>query len=130
MTQTHDHFSQEFLEKIQEQLEEKRASLSGDLSQIEDETLGESTKNQTGDLSSMPIHSADVATDQYEQNQRLNQIERKRQELEQILLALEKLEEGDFGSCEECESFIDKERLKAIPYAPLCIECAKEAESS
>jgi DnaK suppressor protein len=44
--------------------------------------------------------------------------------LEAIEQALEKIEEGTFGLCDECESEIAKQRLQAIPYAAHCIRCA------
>lgn len=121
--------SDEFLESIKEKLEKKRVELSDNLSKLEDETLGEPSKSRSGDISSMPTHSADIATDQYEENQRLNQIERKRQALDQIDEAFEKIEEGTYGICEDCSEPITKERLEAIPYSPLCIDCATEAEN-
>ncbi|MCR4321951.1 MAG: TraR/DksA C4-type zinc finger protein, partial [Candidatus Brocadiaceae bacterium] len=42
--------------------------------------------------------------------------------------ALEKIEEGAFGVCELCVKKINKERLKAVPYAKLCIDCQREEE--
>jgi RNA polymerase-binding transcription factor DksA len=45
---------------------------------------------------------------------------------EVILLrqAMKRIEEGTYGTCLECEQAISKERLKAVPYAPLCKRCA------
>jgi DnaK suppressor protein len=37
--------------------------------------------------------------------------------------ALEKLDEGTYGICERCEQQIPKERLRAIPWAALCVQC-------
>ncbi|MFH0770355.1 MAG: TraR/DksA C4-type zinc finger protein [Candidatus Peregrinibacteria bacterium] len=38
--------------------------------------------------------------------------------------ALERIEEGEFGNCIECEARIPKTRLNAIPYTPHCMKCA------
>jgi DnaK suppressor protein len=38
--------------------------------------------------------------------------------------ALERIEEGTYGNCEECSGKIPKLRLEAIPYAALCVKCA------
>ena len=46
-----------------------------------------------------------------------------------IKMALEKLEEGDFGICEECGEKILEERLKVRPMADLCIVCKKKQEA-
>ncbi len=50
-------------------------------------------------------------------------------EIEQIRLALSRIEEGDYGLCQQCGEPIKKERLKALPYATLCIQCAEKASS-
>ena len=44
--------------------------------------------------------------------------------LDQIDSALERIEEGDFGICVECQGRIPKTRLKAIPHTPHCVKCA------
>ena len=46
-----------------------------------------------------------------------------REELSQINDALTKLENGSYGSCVSCGSEIGVSRLKAMPYALLCMEC-------
>ena len=46
---------------------EKRKEIIGDVNTIEDETLKKSRSDASGDLSSMPIHMADVGTDNYDQ---------------------------------------------------------------
>lgn len=52
---------------------------------------------------------------------------------EQILAetqaALARLKQGTFGHCECCGHVISKKRLEAIPYARLCIRCARLAET-
>lgn len=51
-----------------------------------------------------------------------------RQELADVLAALERMEEGRYGKCVDCGEQIATARLKAIPEALRCIECAEEAE--
>ncbi len=50
-------------------------------------------------------------------------------EIEQIDLALTKMTLGDYGICEACGDDIDPRRLQAVPWARLCIECAREFEN-
>jgi RNA polymerase-binding transcription factor DksA len=43
--------------------------------------------------------------------------------VEEIDVALAKIVEGTYGVCEQCHSVIPKERLRALPYAALCVQC-------
>ena len=43
--------------------------------------------------------------------------------IEQIDVAVAKIHEGTYGRCENCGTAIPKERLKALPYAALCVKC-------
>ena len=43
--------------------------------------------------------------------------------VEQIDLAVEKIHAGTYGQCENCGTAIPKERLRALPYAALCVKC-------
>ena len=52
-----------------------------------------------------------------------------RQELADVLAALERMEEGTYGQCVDCGQEIGLSRLKAIPYTLRCIEFAEEAEA-
>ena len=63
-----------------------------------------------------------------------------RRELEEITLALEKLESGEYGKCEACREtplnlcptcpFIPKPRLDALPTARLCVACQEAEEQN
>jgi DnaK suppressor protein len=44
--------------------------------------------------------------------------------------ALERIEEGTYGTCGRCGKPIAVERLEALPYAELCIDCKREVERS
>jgi RNA polymerase-binding transcription factor DksA len=47
----------------------------------------------------------------------------------QVMEALERLDRGDYGTCQACGGQIDVERLDAMPYAPYCIGCERKIES-
>lgn len=51
-----------------------------------------------------------------------------RKELLQIWDALQRIDNGTYGTCKECGSKIDIERLKAVPWAEFCIDCAAKLE--
>ncbi|MFN3231814.1 MAG: TraR/DksA family transcriptional regulator [Alphaproteobacteria bacterium] len=53
--------------------------------------------------------------------------ESSRAEVAQIKAALARIKEGTYGTCASCEEPIAKARLDALPYATLCIDCAKAA---
>lgn len=53
---------------------------------------------------------------------------RRELELKRIATALQRIEEGEFGCCEECGEAIAGARLEIDPSARLCIRCASEAE--
>jgi DnaK suppressor protein len=48
--------------------------------------------------------------------------------IRKIQKALEKLEDGTFGVCEECENLISEKRLQARPITTLCIKCKEKQE--
>jgi DnaK suppressor protein len=76
----------------------------------------------------MPIHMADVGSDNYEQEFTLGLMENEEQVLEQIEAALERIEEGTYGICIDTGKKIPKTRLNAIPYTPYCVEAASRLE--
>lgn len=115
---------------FKERLLSLRARLRGDVSAMADAALKKTRSEANGDLSSMPIHMADIGSDNYEQEFTLSLMQTEEGTLESIELALEKIEDGVFGQCEECGGLISKARLNAIPYAPMCIKCAQKLERS
>ena len=105
-----------------------RARLRGDVNQLADAALKKSRSEANGDLSSMPIHMADMGSDNFEQEFTLSLMESDEDTLEAIESALERIEDGAYGQCEECGGKIPKTRLKAIPYTALCVKCASQLE--
>jgi DnaK suppressor protein len=105
-----------------------RARLRGDMSQMADATLKNNRTQGNGDLSSMPIHMADLGTDNFEQEFTLSLMQSEEGTLEKVEAALERVEDGTYGVCEECGVKIPKKRLEAIPYAATCVRCASRRE--
>ena len=105
-----------------------RARLRGDLDQLTDEALHRNGAESSGNLSNMPLHMADVGTENYDQEFDLGLIENQQVTLDQIHDALARVDDGTFGLCVECSEPIAKPRLQAIPYTPHCIECARKLE--
>jgi RNA polymerase-binding transcription factor DksA len=105
-----------------------RARLRGDVNGMAEAALKKSGSEANGDLSRMPIHMADIGSDNYEQEFTLSLLQNDEGTLDSIESALERIEDGVYGLCEECESPISKTRLNAIPYASMCIRCAQKLE--
>lgn len=105
-----------------------RARLRGDVTQMADAALNKNGLEANGNLSSMPIHMADLGSDAYEQEFTLSLMETEEGTLGAIESALERIEDGTFGICEECSSAIPKTRINAIPYVSLCVKCASRSE--
>lgn len=106
------------------QLLDLRARLRGDVSGMAEAALRKTRSESNGDLSSMPIHMADIGTDAFEQEFTLSLMEHDGTVLEQIEGALERIEGGVYGICVECESKIPKTRLNVLPFTPHCVKCA------
>jgi len=122
-------FKTEELDSIRETLETLRSRLRGDLDQMTDEALRRANSGGTGNLSNVPLHMADLGTDNYDQEFTLGLIENEQGTLELINEALSRMEKGTYGHCVECDEPISKPRLQAIPYARHCIQCARKLET-
>lgn len=116
------------LAEYKSQLLALRARLRGDVSQLADAALNKNGMDGRGDLSSMPIHMADLGSDNFEQEFTLSLMETEEDTLESIEAALRRIEDGTYGRCEECDVQIPKTRLKAIPYTTVCVRCAEQME--
>ena len=63
-----------------------------------------------------------------ERNLELRIRDRERKLIGKIDEALERIERGTFGRCEECRQEIPADRLQAVPFTRYCIECARRLE--
>ena len=97
-----------------------RARLRGDVSSMADAALG----NEGSEASSMPIHMAELGSDNFEQEFTLSLLATEEDTLDMIESALQRVENGSYGKCLDCAGAIPKTRLNAIPHAPLCVKCA------
>ena len=117
------------LKNFQQQLLDLRTRLNGDVSHLTDEALHQTGQEVGGNLSSVPIHMADLGTDNFEQEFTLSLMEHDGSALEQIEAALVRIEDGHYGVCVECEAKIPKARLQVLPHTPYCVKCADKVVS-
>ena len=118
----------EELQSFRQALLSLQARLRGDLDQMTDEALKRNQPDSSGNLSNVPLHMADVGTENYDQEFTLGLIENEQETLEQIRDALGRIDAGRYGRCEECGDSIARPRLQALPYTRYCIECARKME--
>jgi RNA polymerase-binding protein DksA len=112
------------LESYKSILIELRGRILGEVQRIEQAII--ETVHAPGDISSLPTHNADFDTEGVDVEIALAHNEDTI--LGQIDAALHKIEDGTFGKCDSCGKDIARDRLKALPYAPMCIECARREE--
>jgi len=116
------------IEILKETLLEKRREILRNVNEFQDEALKQSRLDASGDLSSMPIHMADLGTDNYEQEFALGLMDSERKLLKEIDDALARIERGTYGICEGTNKPILKARLKAQPWARYCVDYARMLE--
>jgi DnaK suppressor protein len=116
------------LRHYRELLLKKRREILGNVSEIEGEALRKSRLDASGDLSSMPIHMADLGTDNFEQEFSLELMDSARKLLVEIDDALNRITTGTYGICEGTGKPITKARLEAQPWARYSVEYAKMVE--
>jgi RNA polymerase-binding protein DksA len=113
--------------EIRRRLEEERDRLLDEVNTYEDD-LADSAGDRPEE-NSHSLHMAESATHTFDREMELTLGENARHALRHIERALEKLENGSYGRCDSCGKRIDEGRLKAVPYAGLCIDCQRREES-
>ncbi len=117
----------ERIEHFKQLLLIKRHELLHNVSHMEEEALRKSLQT-SGDLSSMPIHMADLGSDNYEQDLAVGLMDGERRLLREIDRALDRIQQGTYGICEGTDKPISRARLEAMPWARYCIEYERMIE--
>ncbi len=104
-----------------------RLRLRGDVHAMADAALAR-VGGGSGSASAVPSHIADMGSDTFELDNTLALISNEGEALIQIEQALERMEDGIFGTCVECGARIPKLRLNVIPYTAHCLKCATEVQ--
>ena len=116
------------LERFKKILMDIRRKIAGDLQHLEGDSLNTNQRDSSGDLSGYSFHMADMATDNFDREFTLGLASNEQQTLNTIDDAIRKIDEGTYGTCEECAKMITMKRLAAMPHARLCIKCQELEE--
>ncbi len=115
------------LKQFRQLLITERARCVNEIKSIAQET-SKSPREASGDLSGYTVHMADMAADTYERELSMNIVSTEQEVLYQIDDALKCLDDGSYGICQQCDGAISMSRLKAVPYASMCISCQRVKE--
>ena len=113
------------LETYKSRLLALRSRIRGDVSVMTNGALSQSRSEAAGDLSAMPLHMADIGTDNFEHEQTLSFIQADSTILDYIEEALVRIKDGTYGVCETCGKPIPKVRLNVLPYTADCVHCVE-----
>jgi RNA polymerase-binding transcription factor DksA len=102
--------------------------LDRDRLQLKDEALRPTGGEASGSLSDVPLHPGDLGSHSFEEELTLGLLENEEQLIEEINVALDRLDHGGYGRCESCGQAITKARLQALPYARHCVACARNPQ--
>lgn len=108
------------------QLVNLRARVGGEVNRAV-EVLQEEV-NANSNLSSAPVHMADVASSMVDAE--VEVVHTERGILEQVTDAIARIEDGTYGVCQHCGTPISEERLKALPYTPYCVRCSRSEDAA
>lgn len=111
----------EKMQKIRQKLEEELTQLLGQIEEDQDNPDRRRGRNLDRDDLARNFASR-------EQHLALRDVERTR--VAQIKKALERIDNGTYGICENCGEAIPPERLEIIPYATLCVRCQQEQDQN
>lgn len=114
--------------KFHRLLLELRDHLIDGVNFLASENLKRSSRDASGELSGYSLHMADAGTDNFDREFALSLVSNEQEALYEIEEALKRLEQGTYGICEMCEKPIRKERLEAVPFARLCVQCQSSVE--
>ncbi|MBI2873452.1 MAG: TraR/DksA C4-type zinc finger protein [Firmicutes bacterium] len=115
------------LDQYRRRLAEEKTVLADHLASLRG-TTRVSEKNAVAELSSYDNHPADLGTETFERAKDLTLFTRAQDMWRMIEDAEERLAQGSYGECERCGREIGDERLMAVPWASLCLDCQKTAE--
>jgi DnaK suppressor protein len=121
-------FKKRELNVFRQLLLDERARIVGDIHDLSGDNLKRSARDSSGELSNYGMHMADHGTDNFQRDVDLSLVGAEQDTVYEIDAAIRRIDRGRFGYCEMYEVAIEKERLKAIPYARFSLKAQAEIE--
>ncbi|NMB38988.1 MAG: hypothetical protein GX994_05370 [Firmicutes bacterium] len=121
--------NQDKLEHYKQLLHEEKAKLKETALAFRDRGIRENLNDIAGELSAYDQHPADYGSQLFERQKDLGLLENIENRIELVNHALEKITSKAYGRCEICHREISEQRLQAVPYAALCINCQEKQEN-
>lgn len=112
------------MEQYRRQLKELSSQVRSTVSSVTDQARGAASGQGAGELSQVPLHLADMGSEEYLYDLNTTLLENEEYLANEISAALRRIDAGSFGTCESCDKAIVAERLKALPYTRYCVNCA------
>jgi RNA polymerase-binding protein DksA len=112
------------IDELKTQLLDEREELQAQLDAIEEDSFASTQSELSGDVG-LDDESADAGTATFEREKDLSIENNVRDLLQKIDRALKRIDDGTYGICDRCGRPIAKARIKALPYADLCIDDAQ-----
>lgn len=114
------------LNKFRKQLQDYSARARGTAQGLEADARAPVSGDEAGSLSNVPMHLADAGSTMYTQELSATLLEHEEHVMSEIAGAIERIEQGTFGVCENCGVRIAEGRLEVVPYTRYCIQCAEQ----
>ncbi len=114
------------IKDLRQRLVEERQDLQAQYEELEEASFSANQSDLTGETG-FDEEYADAGTATFEREKDLSLVNNLRDLMERIDKALAKMDEGTYGMCDRCGKPIEKARIKALPYANLCLK-DKQAE--
>jgi len=118
------------IKQYRQQLQQLATHVRSTVVAVTEQAMGATSGQGTGELSHVPLHLADMGTEEYLHELNTTLLENEEYLAREISEALQRIEAGSFGICEHCNKKIAAERLAALPYTRFCVTCAATVDDN
>jgi DnaK suppressor protein len=114
------------LKRLKAELEEELSRLDAQVAELQESN--QSLQSEASGENAYRDHMADQGLATFERELDMTLEENLRDRRAEVLGALKRIEDGEYGKCERCGAKIPTERMEAVPTASLCIACKSADE--
>ena len=117
-------------ERVRVQLEKDKGRLIQNIERRRSSAMTHATSSVNDSFSnSGDDEFADAATDLFDQELDMSMLNKYKTRLAQVEVALVRLHEGTYGTCQRCKGKITEGRLDAVPETAFCRDCEADVEA-